>query len=81
MEIHLEGSYEADGLFVSDVIRVVEDSTVSLKFVSTNGPVSISLVTLGGVESNLTLEPMDRTITFDVQSEDVVVKYRHVGIY
>lgn len=81
VEIHLEGSYEADGLFVSDVIRVVEDSTVSLKFVSTNGPVSISLVTLGGVESNLTLEPMDRTITFDVQSEDVVVKYRHVGIY
>ena len=54
---------------------------MSLKFVSTNGPVSISLVTLGGVESNLTLEPMDRTITFDVQSEDVVVKYRHVGIY
>ena len=81
VDVHLEGNYEADGWFVTNVIRVIEDSTVSLKFVSTNGPVSISLVTLGGAETSLSMEPMDRTITFDVQSEDVVIKYRHVGIY
>ena len=81
MNVHLEGNFEADGRFVSGVLRVAEDSTVSLRFVSTNGPVSISLVTMGGEEDSLVLDPMDRTVTFEVDSEDVVIKYRHVGIY
>ena len=42
---------------------------------------SISLVTMGGEEDSLVLDPMDRTVTFEVDSEDVVIKYRHVGIY
>ena len=81
VNVHLEGNFEADGRFVSGVLRVAEDSTVSLRFVSTNGPVSISLVTMGGEEDSLVLDPMDRTVTFEVDSEDVVIKYRHVGIY
>lgn len=81
VDIHLEGSYEADGWYVSGVLRTVEDSDVTLRFVSTNGPVSISLVSLGGVEEALTLQPMDRSVTFHVADEDVLLKYRNVGIY
>lgn len=81
VDVHLEGSYEAGGWYVSNVVRVAEDSNVTLRFVSTNGPVSISLVTLGGVEENLALQPMDRSVTFHVGSEDVLLKYRNVGIY
>ena len=81
VDVHLEGNFEADGWFTSGVLRVAEDSTVSLRFVSTNGPVSISMVTLGGQETSLVLQPMDRSVTFDIGDEDVVISYRHVGIY
>ena len=81
MNVHLEGGFEADGWFATGVLRVTEDSTVSLRFVSTNGPVSISMVTLGGQETSLVLQPMDRSVTFDIGDEDVVISYRHVGIY
>ncbi len=81
VNVHLEGGFEADGWFTTGVLRIVEDSTVSLRFVSTNGPVSISMVTLGGQETNLVLQPMDRTVTFNIGDEDVVISYRHVGIY
>lgn len=81
VNVHLEGNYEADGWFVSGVLRVAEDSDVSLKFVSTNGPVNISMVTTGGVRNDLVLQPMDRTVSFSVGTDDVVIKYQHVGIY
>ena len=81
VNVHLEGGFEADGWFATGVLRVAEDSTVSLRFVSTNGPVSISMVTLGGQETSLVLQPMDRSVTFDIGDEDVVISYRHVGIY
>ena len=81
VDVHLEGNFEADGWFTSGVLRVAEDTTVSLRFVSTNGPVSISMVTLGGQETSLVLQPMDRTVTFDIGDEDVVISYKHVGIY
>lgn len=81
VEIHLEGNYEADGIFVNDMIRVAEDSRVSLKFISTNGHVEITMVDLSGTETNLGISKIDRTVTFDVGSEDLVIKYRNVGIY
>lgn len=81
VEIHLEGSFEADGWFVDDVLIVQEDSTVSLKFVSTNGRVAISLVEMDGTSEDLMLSDMDRTVTFQVGDEDVVIQYKHLGIY
>ena len=39
------------------------------------------MVTLGGQETSLVLQPMDRSVTFDIGDEDVVISYRHVGIY
>ncbi len=78
--ITLLGDFEADGWFVTGELKVSPQSVVSLKFVSTDGPVSISLVSLGGIETVLDLSSMDRTVTFRVGSDDVVLKYLHVGI-
>lgn len=81
VEIHLNGSYEADGRFVTGILYVRSDSDVSLRFISTNGPVSISMVTLDGIETALALQPLDRTVSFHVDDQDVVVTYRHTGIF
>ncbi len=81
VQMHLEGNFEADGWFVSGTLKMVGDSDVSLRFISTNGPVIITMITLGGIREDLVLEPMDRTVTFHIGFEDVVISYAHVGIY
>ncbi len=81
VEIHLEGGYEADGWFVTGVLKVPESSTVSLKFVSTNGRVTINLVEVDGTTTQLKISDLDRTVTFDVATQDVMITYNNVGIY
>ena len=82
VRIQLEGNFEADGWLVSGTIMVPEESTVSMRFVSTNGPVNIYLVSEDDrLEGQVQLSDMDRTLTFDVTTEDVVVRYVHLDIY
>ncbi len=81
VEMHLEGSFEADGWYVTGVLRVEENSRISMKFVSTNGRVAITMTDVNGQETQLQLADIDRTVSFDIGDLDVVISYRHVGIY
>ncbi len=75
--VTLEGDYMVDDYYVAGSLKVLEDVPVTLEFISTDGPVKLTLEQNGRV-SDLILS-LDRTIEITV-TQDAIVSYEHVGI-
>ncbi len=75
--VTLNGFFIAGGYLVSGDIMVAPGNPVTMKFVSTDGPVKLVLEQSGRF-TDLVLN-MDRMVTINVD-QDVSVSYEHVGI-
>ena len=72
--VDLQGEYEVCGFHVEGEMKVAAGEPVTLEFVSTDGPVVLTL-TEGGRESNLQMS-LDRTFVLEVDA-DSTVSYQH----
>lgn len=72
--VDLQGEYEVCGFHVEGEMKVAAGEPVTLEFVSTDGPVVLTL-TEGGRESNLPMS-LDRTFVLEVDA-DSTVSYQH----
>ena len=75
--VHLVGEYEVEGYHVEGDLKVASDTPITLEFISTDGPVVLTL-TKDGRESNIPMS-LDRTFVIEVDS-DATVSYQHTII-
>lgn len=75
--LDLVGAYEVDGYYVEGSLRVAPGEQISLRFVSTDGPV-VLLLEQDGRETSLTLS-LDRAVTFAIDSDATIV-YQHTVV-
>ena len=72
--VDLQGEYTVSGYHVEGEMKVAAGEPVTLEFVSTDGPVVLTL-TEGGRESNLPMS-LDRTFVLEIEA-DSTVSYQH----
>lgn len=75
--VTLEGAFEVNGYYVEDSLQVAKTDALSMKFVSTDGPVKI-LMEKDGRSSDVVMG-LDRFISVAI-TQDVVLSYEYVGI-
>ncbi|MBQ8179435.1 MAG: winged helix-turn-helix transcriptional regulator [Candidatus Methanomethylophilaceae archaeon] len=77
--IDFDGEFLVDGRFVSGDLKVRMWKYVSARFVSTDGPVTITATEADGDRRELSLYP-DSIIRFFTGNEDLCISYEHRGI-
>ncbi len=77
VNVYLDGLFEVDGQLVEDSLKVARNQSITLRFLSTDGPVKL-ILEQSGMQTDLALT-LDRMVTFAV-NQDVIVSYEHVGI-